>query len=66
MSDCTSLRQKYQCKRNCAGLRKIEPVQKHIKPELQHIHVPLKRVQLLGAYQEIGINIQIRKHFIEY
>ena len=27
----------YQCKRNCTGLRKIEPVQNHIKPELQHV-----------------------------
>ena len=38
MSDCTSLRQLvlYQCTRNCTVLRKIEPVQNHIKPELQH------------------------------
>ena len=44
MSDCTGLRQLvsvqeklYWFKKDRTGLRKIEPVQNHIKPELQHI-----------------------------
>ena len=31
----------FQCKTNCTGLRKIEPIQNHIKPELQHIYIHL-------------------------